>query len=238
MSPIQTSAGTVHVLDREAAFTELAKRINALQGSRPTVALSGGSTPKAFYAWAVATGVLRPQTLARVEWHVSDERCLPLVSEESNFGNAARGMLDPLGVADSLRKPWSVERAPQEAADVYEKSWRTPARPKLYDICVLGLGDDSHIASLWPECPLIADDQGRFFAATEWPSRGWRLTITSTGLAQCGEVIVLVAGAGKAAALKAVCSDPLDAQRHPGQVLRKIANRVTWIADADSARLL
>ena len=238
MSLIQTSAGTVHVLAREAAFTELAKRINALPGSRPTVALSGGSTPKAFYAWAVATGALSPETLARVEWHVSDERCVPLASEESNFGNAARGMLDALGVADSLRKPWPIERAPQEAADVYEKSWRTPARPKLYDICVLGLGDDSHIASLWPQCPLIANDQGRYFAATEWPGRGWRLTITATGLAQCGEVIVLVAGAGKAAALKAVCSDPLNDQCHPGQVLRKIASRVTWIADADSARLL
>ena len=238
MSSHQTTAGTVHILAREAIFAELAKRINALPGSRPTVALSGGSTPKAFYASAIATGALRPETLARIEWHVSDERCVPLASEDSNFGNAARGLLDPLKVSENLRKPWPVERVPQEAAEVYEKSWGHGGRGKLYDLCLLGLGDDSHIASLWPHCPLIHDDQGRHFMATEWPGRGQRLTITGSGLAQCGEVVVLVTGAGKAPALKAVCSDPLDVAHHPGQLLRKIANRVTWMVDADAAQLL
>ena len=50
MPSIQTAAGAVQVLAREAAFAALADRINALPGPRPAVALSGGSTPKAFYA--------------------------------------------------------------------------------------------------------------------------------------------------------------------------------------------
>lgn len=235
MSTVQTLAGAVHVLAREAAFAALAERIEALPGARPTVALSGGSTPKAFYAWAVANRVFRPETLARVEWHVSDERCVPLDSPESNFGNAARGLLDPLGVAADRRFPWAVERTPVEAAGAYERFWRTAGRDRLYDLCVLGLGDDSHIASLWPSCPLIAADGGARFAATEWPGRGWRLTVTPTGLALCGSVVVLVNGAAKAPALRAVCRGAPDAATHPGQLLRAMAPRVAWLADADSA---
>lgn len=235
MSTVQTLAGAVHILRREAAFAALAERIEALPGPRPTVALSGGSTPKAFYAWAVANRVLRPETLARVEWHVSDERCVPLDSADSNFGNAARGLLDPLGVPAGRRFPWAVDRAPAEAAAAYERFWRAAGRDRLYDLCLLGLGDDSHIASLWPSCPLVAADGGARFAATEWPGRGWRLTVTPSGLALCGSVVVLVNGAAKAPALRAVCRGAEDARVHPGQLLRRMADRVTWLADGDSA---
>ena len=51
-APVPTLAGNVHVLAQEAAFAELARRINALPGAHPSVAMSGGSTPKAFFRWA------------------------------------------------------------------------------------------------------------------------------------------------------------------------------------------
>lgn len=239
MKTIATLAGDVHVLGREAAFAELARRICALPGPRPSVALSGGSTPKAFFAWAVANRALPAETLARVEWHVSDERCVPLSSDESNFGNAVRLLLDPLGVPAERRFPWPVELPPREAAVAYERFWRVAGRERLYDLCLLGLGDDSHVASLWPGCPLIAADGGARFAATEWPGRGWRLTLTTTGLGLCGQVLVLVSGAAKASALRAVCREPAeDRSRHPGQALRAIAGRVTWLADAEAAASL
>ena len=75
MSDLLTSAGTVRVLTREESFADLAARINALAARGPaSVGLSGGSTPKAFYAWVVRTGALTAEALARIDWHVSDER--------------------------------------------------------------------------------------------------------------------------------------------------------------------
>lgn len=239
MPSFQTAAGKVLVLTRDESFAELARRINALAARGPaSVGLSGGSTPKAFYAWAVATGALSPEAIARVDWHVSDERCVPLASDDSNFGHAVRGMLDPLGIPEARRFPWPVQLAPAAAAEAYEADWARRSPVKAFDLCVLGLGDDSHIASLWPHCPLIGQTGGPRFTATEWPGRGWRLTITQAGLAQCGEVVVLTNGKGKAPALRAVTSGEPDAAQHPGQVLRALAPRVTWLADQEAASLL
>ena len=233
---LSTLAGSVRVLTRDESFAELAQRINALAARGPaSVGLSGGSTPKAFYAWVVRTGALTSAALAQIDWHVSDERCVPLASADSNFGHAARGMLDALGVPSARRFPWPVELSPAAAAAAYEAAWAQQSPTRAFDLCVLGLGDDSHIASLWPHCPLIGQLTGPRFTATEWPGRGWRLTITQAGLAQCGEIIVLVGGANKAAALQAITHGPEAPQTHPGQVLRSLASRVTWFADAEAA---
>jgi 6-phosphogluconolactonase len=239
MSDIATSAGKVRVLTREESFAELARRINDLAARGPaSVGLSGGSTPKAFYAWAVRTGAFTAEAIKRIDWHVSDERCVPLASDDSNFGHAIRGMLDALGVPAARRFPWPVELAPAEAGAAYEAAWAQRSPTKAFDLCVLGLGDDSHIASLWPQCPLIGQQTGPRFTATEWPGRGWRLTITEAGLAQCAAIVVLVSGKAKAPAMLTITCGDFAPKNHPGQLLRSYAHKVTWLADADAASSL
>jgi len=239
MSSLLTSAGTVCVLSREESFAELAARINVLAARGPaSVGLSGGSTPKAFYAWAIQTKALSATAIERIDWHVSDERCVPLSADDSNFGHAIRGMLDALGVSPTRRFPWPVELAPATAAAAYEAAWLQRSPSKTFDLCVLGLGDDSHIASLWPQCPLIGQQGGPRFTATEWPGRGWRLTITEAGLAQCAAIVVLVAGKAKAPAMLAIACGDYDPLTHPGQVLRAHAHKVTWLVDPAAAASL
>jgi 6-phosphogluconolactonase len=186
----------------------------------------------------VRTGALTAEALARIDWHVSDERCVPLSSDDSNFGHAARGMLDALGVPASRRFPWPIDLPPVEAAAAYEAAWAARSPAKAFDLCVLGLGDDSHIASLWPQCPLIGHASGPRFVATEWPGRGWRLTITEAGLAQCAAIVVLVGGAAKASALREITCGDFEPCLHPGQTLRAFAPRVTWLADREAAAQL
>jgi 6-phosphogluconolactonase len=74
--------------------------------------------------------------------------------------------------------------------------------------------------------------------ATEWPGRGWRLTITESGLAECGKIVVLVNGKTKASALASVCSGEFNPKKYPGQTLRCLNSRVIWLVDAEAATLL
>ncbi|MFZ9400044.1 MAG: 6-phosphogluconolactonase, partial [Opitutales bacterium] len=76
------------------------------------------------------------------------------------------------------------------------------------------------------------------FVATEWPGRGWRLTITEAGLAQCASIVVLVGGAAKAPAMREIAHGAFEPALHPGQALRAFAPRVTWLADREAAASL
>src|SRR5690606_19740667 len=98
----------------EGIFEETVKRIEraVAEGPTRTIGLTGGSTPTAFYDWVSENPPFSDKVLKRARWFTSDERIVPLESEESNFGVAARRMLDPLGVEARNRFPWPVSVDP------------------------------------------------------------------------------------------------------------------------------
>jgi len=205
-----------------------------LAGKRARIALTGGSTPNAFYQWAVRHGAVPPAVIESARWTVSDERHVPLASEESNFGNAARRFLDPLGVTGDRRLPWPVDVEGSAAVERYASDWSENCKAS-YDLCLLGMGDDTHIASLFPESPLLSEGGDADFAAIDVPGKGPRLTITPAGLARCGMIVVMVTGSAKAAAVAKVFSEPVDAVRQPAQLLSRFPDRVLWLLDPSSA---
>jgi len=235
-----TRYGTVTIGPREVLFAHLVRHLEALaEESRGSVSvgLTGGSTPKAFYAWALETGAVPETILDKVVWSVSDERVVPLENPESNFGNAQRLLLDPLGVPQDQRFAWPVQFDPHSAAIAYEMKWKERfGAGKAFTLCILGMGDDGHTASLFPESPLLAIDTGSFFAPVEVPEKGWRLTITPLGLDACRKILVMVTGRDKAERLKAVFEEPPG--RFPVQILANMAGKVRWLVDEEAASLL
>lgn len=207
--------------------------------SRFLWALTGGGTPKEWYQWLVADKKITPAQAASIEWTVSDERHVLLSSGESNFGNAERQLLAPLDVPTDRRHPWMVAWPVAEAAEAYRRTMLILAGPsRAYDVCFLGMGDDCHTASLFPGTPLLADDGGLPFGGQEVPGKGWRLTITPTGLRQCGLIVVMTLGAGKAEALHRVMRGPYDPTNVPSQILKTCADRVVWLVDEPAAAKL
>lgn len=202
-------------------------------------ALTGGSTPAAFYKWCVETNALPNELVNGTHYTVSDERHVLLSSADSNFGNAERQLLAPLSVATDRRHPWMVAWPVAEAAEAYRRTMLILAGPgKAYDLCFLGMGDDCHTASLFPQTPLLKDDGGLLFGGQEVPGKGWRLTITPTGLRACGKIVVMALGAGKADALHRVHRGPDDVLNVPSQVLKTCADRVVWLVDEAAAAKL
>jgi 6-phosphogluconolactonase len=242
MKSWNTEYGRVIVGEPEQLFAEVADRgIAAWRSSTNTPctwALTGGSTPKAWYQWCVATRALPAELTQAVHWFVGDERHVPLESADSNFGNASRMLLDPLGVPTALRHPWLVSATPQLAADAMTREVAgIQGADKAFSLCLLGLGDDSHTASLFPGSPLLRPDAGNeMFAAIEVPGKGWRLTLTAAGLGACDQIVVHATGASKSEAVRRVWSQTGSEIEVPAKLLRRFADRTTWLLDTAAAR--
>lgn len=205
-------------------------------GGRFSWALTGGSTPKAWYQWCTANSALTPTLMQETDWYVSDERCVPLASEESNFGNADRLLLGPNGVPMARKHPWAVALAPAEAlADFTRQAAEGLGPRKGFDLCFLGLGDDAHTASLFPGSLLLGKDGGALFAAVAVPGKGDRLTITPSGLRACGRIVVMATGAAKADAVNRIFRGNESIAAVPGKVLAACAARVVWLLDDAAA---
>ena len=228
--------GKLELFARAAQIAVAAHARRAPETKAFTWALTGGSTPKEWYRWCVESHALPRSLTSTTHFTVSDERHVPLSSDESNFGTATRLLLDPLGVPADHRHPWLTENAPDVAADLHARMMRALAgEGRAYDLCFLGMGDDAHTASLFPGSPLLTNDRGLLFAAVEVPGKGPRLTATPTGLRACGEIVVMTLGAAKAPALARVLAGDYAPLETPSQLLKTCAGRVTWLVDAAAA---
>lgn len=238
MREVQTVYGKLSILDHNHIFLRIAQAIKEVCMKKvkyATVGLTGGSTPKEFYKWATAQNVFYKQLLDQVIWMTSDERYVPLKSEESNFGNADRLMLDPYSVSKDSKFPWRITLSPEKAAADYDDFFLKHNKEKCFDLCLLGMGDDCHIASIFPGSPLIDENPSANFAAIEVPGKGIRLTITPNGLKKSGQIIMIVTGKAKSAALKKVLEGKYNPKEYPAQLHKEWSQKVTWLVDEDAA---
>lgn len=240
MRLVDTQAGRFAIGNRDELFSEataIAARAAAGRRGRALLwGLSGGSTPVDWYRWCVAGKAIPEEVIANTEWFTSDERHVPLSSGESNFGTADRLMLEPLGVPPSRKHPWPVGLPAPECAARFEDEFRAIRADGALDICFLGLGADGHTASLFPGGALVHSDRDELFAAIEVPGKGWRLTITPSGLGACERIVVMTLGAGKREALGRVLADRGSVDETPSRILRAMSGRVTWLVDPPACR--
>lgn len=245
MKSVQSPYGEVYVGPKTSlyeVFTQLIKKTVASTNYPPGVALSGGSSPKAYFKWLAEHTDLLPELKQDIVFTVSDERYVPAESDESNYGNALRLFFETMGVDVDNRFPWDTGRSPEDAADWYGKLWELSFGPdSTYDLCMLGMGDDCHTASLFPGSPLLMGDwsRGANFAAVDVPEKGMRLTITPRGLSRCGKIVIMVTGSSKADALHRVFHEgPHTITEVPISLLCQFSERVIWLIDDEAASRL
>jgi 6-phosphogluconolactonase len=177
---------------------------------RLRVALSGGSTPTALYALLASDKFRSRFPWQRVLWYWGDERFVPYDDPESNYRMAREAMLAKAPVPSENIHPIPTDGDPEEAARRYERTLKQaygsptldPTRP-FFDITLLGLGEDGHTASLLPGDKLL-DERARWVAAVLHGRPEIRITLTYPLLESSRHVAFLVAGEGKAAALRRV----------------------------------
>ncbi len=218
-----------------ALFATIARESIAARG-RFTVALAGGSSPalmhEALARWSETPAI----EWAKIDFFFGDERAVPSDTKQSNFYNARHSLLDrvPLEWARvHAMEAWRDDR--ESAAQQYEQTLR--AIDGALDLLVLGVGEDSHILSLYPGCPLIHEDGGSLVAALRDPPMNPavdRLTLTPSCLFAARTVLVLMVGAKKRAAWRAFDAREGAAMTHPVRLLREVTATLHVVGDHEA----
>lgn len=225
----------------------IAGRGNAL------VCLTGGSTPRRLYT-CLADSARPWRNLidwSRVHLFWSDERHVPPDHPDSNYGMAKAALIDrvPVPSAQVHRMRGEIPDAHEGAADyehVLQHAFAAAGRGDMtFDVLLLGLGEDAHIASIFPGSDWLAEtNRSRAFAerrvAAVWAPHlnAWRITLTPAAIHDSRSIAVLVAGARKAHAVQAAIDAQIDVERIPAQLLRKVDDVVEWLLDPSAASLL
>jgi 6-phosphogluconolactonase len=207
--------GTLYLCDdAEALARTAAEWLCAEANARPGVlriCLSGGSTPRRLYQRLSDPGRITDFPWARVQWFWGDERFVPHDHPDSNYRMAREALFDRAAVpADRIHPIPTEGLSPDAAATDYEHTLRRiygaerlhPERP-LFDVTLLGLGEDGHTASLLPGSPVL-DEAGRWVAAVAHGRPEARITLTYPALNASHAVAFVVSGEDKRDALAAV----------------------------------
>lgn len=195
------------------------------------VVLTGGSTPAVAYAQAAA--LERDWSRTQLWW--GDERCVAPEDERSNFGMAKRTLLDNLDVQPTAVHRMRGELGPDAGAEEYDRELGDLAR---FDLVLLGLGPDGHVASLYPEQPTLDETERRVIGAeAHLDPYVDRITLTLPMLRAARAIVFLVAGADKAdACARAFGGEPSRAT--PGSLVRAVSGTTTAVLDAAAAAKL
>ncbi len=228
-----------------AALVVEVARVSVQTRGRFTFVLSGGSSPRMLYERLAEPPFSERMSWSRTYLFWGDERCVPPDHPHSNFGVARQALLSkvPIPAVNVYPMPGAV--APPEAAAVqYEERLRLFFQAgrdfqfPVFDLLLLGLGQDGHTASLFPGDPALEEERRwtRAVRATSASPPVPRITLTLPVINRARTVLFLVSGAGKKKVLDAILSEPEKAAlRYPAARVRP-SDRLLWLIDEGMTR--
>lgn len=255
----------LNALALEAAARFISIGTVAIQRTdRFTVALSGGSTPRALYEILARDHQDFAWNKVQVFW--GDERCVPPDHVDSNFNLTQHTLLSKVKVLDQNVHRMHGEDEPTQSAFAYEYELRKVFGAQLeaeasfpsidsellsqpskvitsggislfpaFDLILLGLGADGHTASLFPGTPGLHETRRWVIANRIEQLHTDRLTLTAPVINHAQNVIFLIAGSDKALALQSVLNGRADPDRYPAQLVKA---RAVWLVDRAAASAL
>lgn len=220
-------------------FIAAANKCIAQKGSF-TVALSGGTSPKKFYSLLVTSPYKERVDWNKIFFFFGDERYVPATNPASNFQMAKKVLFEPLDI--NMEKVFAVDTMlpPQDAALQYMNALSTHfngEEPAL-DLILLGLGDNSHTASLFPYTPVLQEQEATVKAVFLTDQQVYRITFTAALINLAPKIAFLVYGESKSAAVQNVLEGQHDPGNFPAQLIQSKNGAVEWFMDRAAASKL
>lgn len=205
---------------------------------RFSLSLSGGSTPVALYDLLAQPGYRDRMPWNKTHLFWGDERHVPPGDPESNYRMVKETLLDQVEIPEE-----NIFRVPAEmevrlAAFAYEETLRAyfnDAKWPRFDLVLLGMGEDGHTASLFPNSPGLNEEHRWFIANQPAGTNSWRLTLSKGAINAARNILVLVEGQNKAGMLEQVLTGPYDPYQKPIQFISPAEGYMIWMVDENAA---
>lgn len=191
--------------------------------------LTGGRSPRAIHSAFIADAGDLPWN--KVQLTFGDERCVPPGHDDSNFRMAKESLIDPAGIPDGNVFRMCGEMDPATAAQEYEArlaavATRFGEARYAHDLLLFGVGEDGHIASLFPGSAALDEASRNILPISDSPKPPpQRITMTYPLINAARHILFLVPDAGKRAIVEAILNgdESLPATRARAQ------EQITWL---------
>jgi 6-phosphogluconolactonase len=201
-----------------------------------SIALSGGTTPEKLYSFLgdEYSGAV-PWEFVNIFW--VDERCVLPGHPDSNYGMAKRLFIDKSGIPATNVFRMRGEDDPATEAARYSGDLSARLRSRdgvpLFDLVILGIGDDGHTASIFPgQQYLMTSDQ--LCAVSVSPAGQSRITLTGRIINNSEAVVFLVTGDKKAGIVRAIIKNLPDADGYPAALVKPVYGSLDWYLDNEA----
>ena len=225
-------------------FVEIANAAIVRNG-RFSVALAGGSTPKSLYQLLAGEQFKDKIDWSKVFFFFGDERDVLPDEDESNYKMANESLFEPLKIDERNIFRWQTEIEPTAAiAEKYAAAVGDFFAPQdaaslpRFDLILLGMGADGHTASLFPFSDALGETEKIAVVNRVEKLDSNRLTLTFPVINHAADVMFLVAGADKAAALREVLEGEYQPEKFPSQSVEPVNGELFWLADDQAAHSL
>jgi 6-phosphogluconolactonase len=210
------------------------------RSARCCIALSGGETPKNVYRQMALAAPARVIDWSRVHVFFCDERAVPPHDPTSNYGMIDREWLSHSSIPRENVHRIQGELEPTIAAEDYDQEMRKyfGFDPIIFDFILLGVGEDGHTASVFPESEVLLEKKALVRSTFSQQRKTWRVTMTIPVMNAAREILFLAAGKQKASMIKYVLDAKFPDPKIPASFIRTSEGTLSWMVDQDAGTLL
>ena len=207
---------------------------------RFTLAVSGGSTPLSLFE-LLGTSFRKDIDWGRTGIFWVDERCVPPDDKDSNYKGAYDALLSRVDIPSENVHRIRGEMPPEEGAREYEKEllrcFGSAGLPE-FDLVILGVGEDGHTASLFPDAASLSEKKRLAIPVYAGKLQSWRITLTLPVLNNAATILFLVTGQKKAGILREIYEDRKKGPKYPASLIQPVRGEAIWLVDREASSQL
>jgi len=206
------------------------------QRGRFNFVLSGGSSPKRLYELLASDAYSKQIAWPNVYFFFGDERNVPSDHPDSNYLMVKKALFDPLKIKKAHQFPMDTSLSPAQAAFDYERGIRKHFNDESprFDLILLGLGDNSHTASLFPHTTVLHEKTALIKDVYVPEVNMYRITFTAPLINASHAIAFLVYGASKAEAVHHILEGKKNFETYPAQLIE--SENLIWFMDREASK--